>query len=192
MTTVAAVQAQWVSAAEKHGDYEANFVDAYEKYYTRVFAFVYSRMRDVELSKDIVADVFERAYRKGHSVRDKGAYRGWLFTIAKNLISGYYRGKKVELRKQERATDDLRFSDDGIDPEHEAVRSDQASALMALVAQMSERDQDLISLKFDAELTHDEIAKVTKMTPGNVRVAIFRALRRLKTMAQAQESALLP
>lgn len=183
-TTAVAVRSQVGALVSTGSEYESDFTEAYEKYYTRVFAFVYSRVRDVELSKDIVSDVFERAYRKGEGVRDKAAYRGWLFAIAKNLISGHYRKQKSELRKQDRATEQLRFTDDYIDPEWEAVRNDRASALMALVSQASERDQELISLKFDAELTHDEIAKIMKMSAGTVRVAIFRALKRLKALAR--------
>ena len=171
--------------------YETAFVANYEKYYTRVFAFVYSRVRDVELSKDVMSDVFERAYRKGDSVRDKSAYRGWLFTIAKNLIAGHFRRAKVEIRKQERVAETYHIANDTVDPEDEAVRNDRAGALMKLVERLSDRDRELISLKFDSELTHDEIARITGMTSGNVRVAIFRALKRLKAMLQCEEAAAL-
>lgn len=177
---------------QRANDYDQDFTRAYGKYYTRVFAFVYSRVSEVELSKDIVSEVFERAYRKGDTLRDKEAYRGWLFTIARNLISGHFRRHKAELRKQERAQKEIKLFEDGVDPEHEAVRNDRAGSLMQLVTQLSERHQELISLKFDGELTHDEIAKITGMTPGNVRVAIFRALKRLRTLVEEQDPSLTP
>lgn len=171
--------------------YEAAFVEAYEKYYTRVFAFVYSRVNDVDLTKDIVSEVFERAYVKGHDARDPAAYRGWLFTIAKNLITGYFRRQKAEYRKQTRATEHLRVVDPSIDPQDEAERNERATALMRMVEHLPERDQELISLKFDAEMTNEEIARVTNMTAGNVRVAVFRALRKLRRM-MAEQVALSP
>lgn len=177
---------------QRTNDYDQDFTHAYGKYYTRVFAFVYSRVSEVELSKDIVSEVFERAYRKGDTLRDKEAYRGWLFTIARNLISGHFRRHKAELRKQERAQTEIKLFEDGVDPEHEAVRNDRAGALMQLVTQLSERHQELISLKFDGELTHDEIAKITGMTSGNVRVAIFRALKRLRSLVEEQDPSLTP
>ena len=53
--------------------YQAAFVEAYERYYTKVFAYVYSRVSNVEVTKDLVAEVFEKAYVKGHSVREPAA-----------------------------------------------------------------------------------------------------------------------
>jgi Sigma-70, region 4. len=52
---------------------------------------------------------------------------------------------------------------------------------------LSARDQELISLKFDAELSNAEIAQIMGMTPLNVRVAIFRALRRLRRHMESAE-----
>lgn len=51
---------------------------------------------------------------------------------------------------------------------------------MAQVRTLSKREQDLLALKFDAELTYGEIARVMGMSEVNVRVAIFRAIRKLR------------
>ena len=44
-------------------------------------------------------------------------------------------------------------------------------------------------MKFDAELTHVEIAKVLGMTPLNVRVSLFRAIKRLRARMLRDEVA---
>ena len=50
------------------------------------------------------------------------------------------------------------------------------------------RDQELISLKFDGELTHAEIGQVMGLTSLNARVSVFRALRRLRARLDKDET----
>jgi len=178
---------QQVSARPQHDtDYDLQFSETYEKYYTKLFAFVYSRVRDVELAKDLVATTFEKAYAKGHEVRDPAAYSSWLFMIAKNAIAGHFRGIGREANHLERAGGELRFVDGPPMPEDYALRDERVGQLVQYIARLPLRDQELLSLKFDAELKNSEIAKVMKMTPLNVRVAIFRALKRLRALLEAE------
>lgn len=79
---------QTVAADAK--SHEDTFREAYERHYTRIFAFVYSRVREVELACDLVSEVFERAYVSGNTVRDPSADSAWLFTVAKNVISAHF------------------------------------------------------------------------------------------------------
>ena len=167
--------------------YEAAFAKAYEEYYGKLFAFTYSRTCDAELAKDIVASVFERAYVKGHEVREPAAYGAWLFMIAKNLIAGHYRRTGREFNHMERAGEELRFVDPPMGPEDSLLRNERVGRLIELVRMLPPRDRELISLKFDAELSNTEIAQIMGLTALNVRVAIFRALRRLRTRMQAAE-----
>lgn len=167
--------------------YEVAFNQAYEDYYGKLFAFTYSRTRDAELAKDIVASVFERAYVKGHEVREPAAYGAWLFMIAKNLIAGHYRRAGREFNHLERAGEELRFAEPPMGPEDSLLRNERVGRLVHFVRELPERDRELISLKFDAELSNTEIAQILGLTALNVRVAIFRALRRLRTKMQAAD-----
>jgi RNA polymerase sigma-70 factor (ECF subfamily) len=49
------------------------------------------------------------------------------------------------------------------------------------------RDQDIIALKFDAELTNAQIAQVMGLAEGKVGVMLYRTLRKLRK-ALEQES----
>jgi RNA polymerase sigma-70 factor (ECF subfamily) len=166
-------------------DYDRTFSNAYETYYARVFAFVYSRVRDPEVAKDIVSAVFERAYRKGRTVRDAEAYGSWLFMIARNVIAGHFRKAGREQRHLERAGDQLRFVDPPAGPEESLLKDERIGHMMDCLHTLPPRDRELLSLKFDAELTNAEIAPVVGMTGLNVRVAIFRALKKLRARMEA-------
>lgn len=166
--------------------YEAAFVEAYEQYYTKVFAYVYSRVGSVELTKDLVAEVFERAYVKGHEVREPAAYATWLFMIAKNVVIGHYRKHKRETNGMGRMKESLWLSEGSSNPEDEALRGEAVSRLRHYLKQLSRRDQELLSLKFEGELSYTEIAGVLKLSEVNVRVSIFRALKRLRALMERE------
>lgn len=162
--------------------YEATFVEAYERYYTKVFAYVYNRVSNVEVTKDLVAEVFEKAYVKGHNVREPAAYATWLFIIAKNLVVGHYRHHKREIDGMNKMRESARLAGGPPNPEDDALRGETVSNLMSHVRKLSQRDQELLALKFEGELTYAEISRVLKMSGVNVRVSIYRALKRLREL----------
>src|SRR2546422_10204954 len=67
------------------------FAEKYRQFFPRVFAYVYGRVRNVHLTEDLVADVFERAFVKSESLRNDEAFSTWLFTIARNVVTSHGR-----------------------------------------------------------------------------------------------------
>jgi RNA polymerase sigma-70 factor (ECF subfamily) len=165
-------------------DYQRTFIEAYERHYTKLFAYVYSRVGNVELAKDLTAEVFEKAYVKGHSVREAAAYTTWLFMIAKNVVIGHYRRQKRENNGLTRVKDSLWLTERPPEPEAGALHSEEVSSLMRHLRKLSGRDQELLALKFEGELSYAEISRVLKLSEVNVRVSIFRALRRLRSLME--------
>ena len=172
--------------------YDAAFTELYKSYYTRVFAFVYSRVGNVELSKDLTGEIFERAYVKGHTLREPAAYGAWLFMVAKNVVVGHYRRHKREANRMDRVRDSLWLADGPPDPEDSVVWNERIASLMRHFRTLPRRDQDLLSLKFDAELTYPEIAQVMGMKEVNARVSVFRALQRLRDRVQKERAGYEP
>lgn len=165
---------------QANSSYDAAFSQLYQQYYTKVFAFIYSRVGNVDLTKDLVAEVFERAYLKGHSVREPNAYGTWLFMVAKNVVVGYYRKQKREANGMGRVRDSLYLAEPPAEPEAQALQNERVRNLISHLRTLPARDQELLSLKFDAGLSTAEIARVMGMSEVNARVAIFRALKRLR------------
>ena len=172
-------------AARKPADgYQQAFIEAYERYYTKLFAYVYSRVGNVELAKDLTAEVFEKAYVKGHSVREAAAYTTWLFMIAKNVVIGHYRRQKRENNGLTRMKDSLWLSERPPEPEAGALHGEAVTNLMGHLRKLAVRDQELLALKFEGELSYAEISRVLSLSEVNVRVAIFRALKRLRSLME--------
>jgi RNA polymerase sigma-70 factor (ECF subfamily) len=59
--------------------------------------------------------------------------------------------------------------------------------LLQALGRLSPREQRVLSLRFDARLSNREIAQIVGTTEGNVRVIVFRALRRLRALMGPEE-----
>ncbi len=78
----------------------------------------------------------------------------------------------------------MRFVEPPAGPEDSLLRDERLGKLIEFVRELPPRDRELISLKFDAELSN---AEIMGLTPLNIRVAIFRALRRLRKRMQSDQ-----
>lgn len=161
------------------------FTDLYHQYFPKVFAYVYGRVQDKEVSLDIVSDVFEKAFIKMQSLRSPESFGSWLFTIARNEVSSHWRKTKPAAKAAQEAAWENELHAHPRGPEETVLHKERLASLSQLVRQLPRREQEIIALKFDAELTNREIANVLSTSEVNVRVTVFRALRKLRERLQA-------
>jgi RNA polymerase sigma-70 factor (ECF subfamily) len=167
----------------------SEFAELYDQYFPKVFAYVYGRVQHKEASLDIVSDVFEKAYVKMHGLRSPDAFSSWLFTIARNEVSSHWRKEKPAAKALQEAAWHNELNHQPPSPEDTLLHRERISHLASLLRQLPPREQEIISLKFDAELTNHEIADILKTSEVNVRVTIFRALRKLRARMEKQQEA---
>jgi RNA polymerase sigma-70 factor (ECF subfamily) len=138
----------------------------------RVYAYVAYRIGDGPDAEDVTSEVFERAlrYRDTFDPR-KGEPVAWLLGIARRCI----RDARVPSAK-ERPAEHVDEADTR-DLERDVVRRvDLTDALRRL----TERERDLVALRYGADLTARQIGELLDLSTNAVEVALSRALRRLQ------------
>lgn len=142
----------------------------------RVYAYVSYRIGDGADAEDVTSEVFERATRYRATYQpSKGDPVAWLLGIARRTLADRYAATV-----QERAVED------GV-PERADAADLEASAIQRLtldeaIGALSDRDQELLSLRYGADLRARQIAAVMEMETHAVEVALSRALVRLRTL----------
>ena len=138
----------------------------------RVYSYVAYRLGDGPDADDATADVFERALRYRASYDDaRGEPLAWLLGIARRCVDDALAARAVaptEEPPDEASSEDL---DSGV------VRR---VSLSAAIGELDERAQDLLALRYGADLTARQIADALGMKTNAVEVALHRTLARLR------------
>jgi RNA polymerase sigma-70 factor, ECF subfamily len=153
-----------------------------------LFAFLVYRCGDRGLAEDLLADTFERALRARRRFdRRKASEKTWLYSIALNRLRDELRHRGAEQRAVERAAAQVELAGD--DFARVAAQDELRSALDAL----SEEEREVIALRFGAELTVPEIARITGQPTTTSEGRLYRALHRMRDqLAPADELASPP
>ena len=115
----------------------------------------------------------------------RGSFRAWLFTIARSTISHHQRSDKTH--RWLPLDDVYEIPDGNPTPEERVIRSETQNTLLAALSCLSDRERDLISLKFAARLTNRRIAEITGLSDNHVGVILYRAIHKLRGMYEEKE-----
>jgi RNA polymerase sigma-70 factor (ECF subfamily) len=156
---------------------EEDFERFYQEALPRVYNFFRYRFGDDPLAEDLTSETFEKAWRqRGKYKRDLGAFSTWLFTIARNVAVDHFRKKRREIPLREAL--DLPSGETTLDDL--AQRDTDYARLAHLLAQLSNRDRELVSLKYGAGFNNREIARLCSLSESNVAVILHRAIQTLR------------
>lgn len=140
-------------------------------------AFLYYRTGDRALSDDLLADTFERALTaKRPFDRRRASEKTWLYAIALNLLRDHVRRAAAGERALERVAAGERERS-GHAPLEQV---EQRDAMQRALAQLAPEEREAIALRYGADLTVPEVAKVTGEKLTTVEGRVYRALRKLK------------
>lgn len=148
----------------------------------RLYNYFRYRLGDESVAEDLTSAVLEKAWLKRHRYRkDRASFSAWLFAIAQNEVISYLRKRRVSLpiSMAEKTT--------GETTEAMAEQSQDLWQLSRLLAELPERERELVSLKFGADLNNREISSVTGLSESNVGTILSRVLQKLREQWKVQD-----
>jgi RNA polymerase sigma factor (sigma-70 family) len=158
----------------------ANFGRVYEEHVWRVYGFLAYHMHDRHLAEDLTQTTFERALRAWSRFDpQRSSETTWLLAIARNALIDHYRRRRPERLEPEEL---LTASVPG--PEEQLGTSVE---LTAALAHLSDRDREVVALRFGGDLTGPEIASLLELTLSNVQQILSRSLRKLRVLLEKEE-----
>jgi RNA polymerase sigma-70 factor, ECF subfamily len=149
----------------------ARFVEIYERYVDRIYAFVSRRTKNRATAEDITSQVFEQALRAIESFEWRGVpVSAWLFRIASNALADHWR---------ERARDAHELAPD-VPQSRELEDIDRRIALHRQVEQLPDLQRQVIEMRFVEEKSIREVAAALDRSEGAVKQLQLRALENLR------------
>ena len=167
----------------KSGDSEA-FAQLYDAYLERVYRYVYFRVSDDQTAEDLASQVFLKAWEGLDRYQMKGSpFVAWLYTIAHNLVIDHYRTHKDSVALEEITP--LASEDESLDEQVGVVFDLQA--MREALQFLNEEQQQVLILRFIAELPTENIAKVMGKREGAIRALQMRALQMMAKHMQERK-----
>jgi RNA polymerase sigma-70 factor (ECF subfamily) len=154
--------------------------DAFERLYAEhaeaLSGFLIYRTGDRVLSEDLLADTFERALRARRRFDPrKASEKTWLYAIALNCLRDHARRRSTEGRALERIVS-------GPSPESSSEMEgvSDRDLISRNLAVLNDKEREAIALRFGADLTLPEIAKLTGEKLTTMEGRVYGALRKLR------------
>jgi RNA polymerase sigma-70 factor (ECF subfamily) len=153
----------------------------YREHVSAVFAyFSYSVAR--ETAEDLTASTFERVIRawRGYDP-ERAPERAWVLAIARNLLTDHYRRQR---HRDTVSTDAHPLLLDFLTTDDWAKEHLSRTELHEWLSELGQREQEILALRYGADMRADEIAELTGLTAANVHQIVSRSLRRLREVAE--------
>ena len=140
----------------------------------------YGYTGDDETANDLMQETFMKVWQNLDKFRNQALISTWIYRIAVNTCLSYLR---VEKRQ---AKDEL--TDSIIETKSEEVsdKNEQVDTLYKCIAQLQENERIIITMVLD-ELPYAEIAEISGISEGNLRVKIHRIKQKLTELYNRHE-----
>lgn len=162
----------------KIGNHSA-YTEVYHRYYYLIFLFAFKKLRDEELTKDFVQELFVNLWNKKDNLSENGNLSSYLYITVRSRILDYFAHQKVE----HKYLDFLRtYQISTYEKTDHLIREKELSSYIEKEIQALPRKmRQIFELSRKEHLTHKEIAERLETSEHNISKQIANALKIFRT-----------
>lgn len=147
------------------------------RYYDDVYCFCCYKIGDAEAAYDCTQETFLKLTRYIHRYTERKKFRGWLFSIARNVCHDYFRTKPSELPDSE-----------GLlsvpEPKNCMETAETAKVVQDALKLLSEEQREIIILRFYCDFKVREIAGIVGVPLPTAKSRLKRGMARLREILE--------
>ena len=173
----------------KNGINNETFEQIYNNNYDNIYHYVFSKVKDIEISKDIIQEVFIRLHKHlGSYDYKKAKLNTWLHKIALNLVIDYVRSKAnqnslISISVNQCIDDDnkeyLQLPDNSIN-DNDIENNELLDSLGKAFEDLTPKYKQIAEMFFIHELSYKEIVNILNIPMGTVKGMINRCRAKLQ------------
>lgn len=179
-----------MQADGRHGDARERYAELVGRHQRRATRIAFHYMRDAAEADEAVQDAFVKAYSHLSSFREELPFEVWFTRI---LINGCLDRIKARTRRErwiapmpEGPGGERDFAERmpgrSPSPEDHVLARERRAALSRALAKLPERQRSVFMLSHFEGCTSREVSALTGLNESTVRVHLFRAIRKLRTL----------
>lgn len=156
-----------------------------QQYHYRLLRYLSMLVGHLETAEDLFQETWVRVLEKGHQYRAQWKFEAWLFRIARNLAIDHLRRRQPQSLEAllEEAPDapPRELGAAGASTSMEMLaQSEEASRLAAALAALPAVYREVLVLRFQEDLTLEEIAGIVSAPLSTVKSRLYRGLETLR------------
>jgi RNA polymerase sigma-70 factor (ECF subfamily) len=163
----------------QQGDAQA-LEELWNRFTPKLFGYLINLTKNRQLAEDLLQNTWLKAIAALPNYQARGVgLGGWLFTIAKNECRQHWR--------QPASTKEVPL-DESIHDQSTHMKNNLETKLFVekILADLSDDDQEILRLRYIADLPIADIAQVLNLNFVTVRVRVHRAITRARTVLKSQ------
>ncbi len=179
-----------MQADGRHAEARERYAELVSRHQRRATRIAFHYMRDAAEADEAVQDAFVKAYSHLSSFREELPFEVWFTRI---LINGCLDRIKARTRRErwvapmpEGPGGERDFAERtpgrGPSPEDQLLARERREALSRALARLPERQRSVFMLSHFEGCTSREVSALTGLNESTVRVHLFRAIRKLRTL----------
>ena len=188
--SVAASAVKGMQAEGRHAEARERYAELVARHQRRASRIAFHYMRDVAEADEAVQDAFVKAYSHLASFREELPFEVWFTRI---LINGCLDRIKARTRRErwiapmpDGPSGDRDFGErvagKGPSPEDQMLSRERRARLGRALSKLPERQRSVFMLSHYEGCTSREVSALTGLNESTVRVHLFRAIRKLRTL----------
>jgi RNA polymerase sigma-70 factor (ECF subfamily) len=165
----------------------------YDAHFETIFNYILYRVGRVYTAEDLTAQTFYKALNNLWKFRWTGVpISAWLYRIASNEVNSYFRKRKNKTYTDinqiaNQLEDETNRPDKELEAAEAVVQQHQTFlTLNSCIQQLKSDEQNLITMRYFEKKSFKEISEIMGKKEGTLRMRIWRALDKLKTMLEKQ------
>ena len=183
-------------ALARNGDKDAFGILAH-RYQVIARRFAMRLVADDDAAQELAQEAMLQAYLSLGSLRNPARFKSWLYGIILNVYRSRIRDQKIAFFSLEAIMEGLQFfpapfSIPVLTPEKIAEERELYQTVLNAVNTLSPGDRDIILLFYYAQLSLQEIVAMMNIPAGTVKVRLYRARQRLKTVLEEHHPEIMP
>ena len=150
----------------------------FNRYQHRLCRHIECMLNDKPAAEDVVIETFLRLHHYRHRYRVGENFRGWVYTIARNLARNWLRKERVRRWLPLTMKVSTLYSESPSTAENQDIRRRVADAF----SKLPYRQREVCSLRLMGEFSLGEIAQVVNVSLGTVKSRLFYGQQRLRDL----------
>ena len=162
----------------------------FDNYYDRIFGYVLRRVANPDIAKDIISEVFFKAFTNLWKFRWRNiSISAWLYKIATNEVNYFFRKKKyktvsldrlMEENGLEPVSPEATIEEELINVEITLKKHQDYLEVQKRIAEMPVKYQEVISLRIFESKSIKEISEILNKKEGTIKSILSRGTHNLK------------